>query len=41
MISGFSPSILRSVLSGEEFNPMSIMLDMIMKERYDCIDKVI
>ncbi len=38
LISGFSPSILKSVLSGGEgFTPMSIMMDTIMDDRYAAI----
>lgn len=37
MVSGFSPSILKAILSGdmEEFSPYSIMIKTIMSERYD------
>jgi hypothetical protein len=36
MISGFSPSIMKSVLANdlEEFTPMSVMLKTLMKDRY-------
>ena len=34
LVSGFSPAILKSILSAEEFSPKQIMLDTIMKERY-------
>lgn len=35
LISGFSPSIMKTVLSADKFDPMSILLDTIMVERYD------
>lgn len=35
LISGFSPSILKSVLGGDEMTPISIMLKTVMVERYD------
>jgi len=41
MVSGYSPSILQSVLSGEDFDPMSMMLEVVMKERYDVADEVV
>jgi hypothetical protein len=34
LVSGFSPSILRSILSGKEFTPEAIMLETIMSDRY-------
>lgn len=34
MVSGFSPSIMKSILGGKDFNPMQIMLDTIMVDRY-------
>lgn len=36
LVSGFSPSILKSILSGtvEAFNPYNIMLETVMKDRY-------
>lgn len=34
LISGFSPSIMKSVLAAKEFNPMDVMLETIMNERY-------
>ena len=37
LISGFSPSILKSVLTGEEMSPISIMNKTINSERYECI----
>jgi hypothetical protein len=37
LISGFSPSILKSVLSGDSMSPMSIMLKAIDTERYNVI----
>ena len=35
LISGFSPSIVKSVLGGEELTPISIMLRTVMIQRYD------
>lgn len=35
LVSGFSPSIMKSVLKAENFNPQAIMLDTVMRERYD------
>jgi len=35
MVSGYSPSILKTVLTGEAFDPMSIMYDTVMVPRYD------
>ena len=37
LVSGFSPSILKSILSADtsKFDPYNIMLETIMKERYD------
>ena len=35
VISGFSPAILKSVLSGKQFNPTSLMMDTLMKPRYN------
>lgn len=35
LVSGFSPSIVKSVLGGEEMTPISIMLKTIMIQRYD------
>lgn len=37
LISGFSPSILKSVLAGKVMNPVSIMLDTINSPRYSTI----
>lgn len=34
LVSGFSPSILKSVLSGKQFDPTSLMMDTLMKPRY-------
>lgn len=41
MISGYSPSVLNTVLSGEEFDPMKIMFDTIGKERYAVADLIV
>jgi hypothetical protein len=35
LVSGFSPSIVKSVLGGEEMTPISIMLRTVMTQRYD------
>jgi hypothetical protein len=35
LISGFSPSIMKSVLGGEEMTPISIMLKTVMIKKYD------
>lgn len=35
LVSGFSPSIVKSVLGGEEMTPISIMLKTVMVDRYD------
>ncbi len=35
LVSGCSPSILKSVLSGKEFNPMAILEETIGQERYN------
>jgi hypothetical protein len=41
LISGFSPSILTSILSDGDFNPTQVMLDTIGKERYNLIQTAI
>lgn len=35
LVSGFSPSIVKSVLGGDEMTPISIMLKTVMQQRYD------
>lgn len=35
LVSGFSPAILRSILSAESFSPEDVMKETILKERYD------
>ena len=35
MVSGASPAILTTVLGAKDFNPRAIMLDAVMKDRYD------
>jgi len=35
LVSGFSPSILKSLLGGEDITPISVMLKAIMIQRYD------
>ena len=37
LVSGFSPSILKSILSGEWENPLDLMLETIKNERYEVI----
>ena len=37
LVSGFSPSILKSVLSGKNISPISIMLDTVNSERYSVV----
>lgn len=34
LVSGFSPSLMRSILSGKNVTPVDIMLETIMKDRY-------
>jgi hypothetical protein len=35
LVSGFSPSILTGLLSGENFSPIDIMMKVIMNDRYN------
>lgn len=35
LVSGFSPALMTSILSGKNLTPQSLMLDVIMKDRYD------
>jgi hypothetical protein len=37
LVSGYSPSIIRSVLGGDELNPLAVMLKTINSDRYKCI----
>jgi hypothetical protein len=37
LVSGFSPAILKSLLAGEDFTPISIMNKTVNSERYACI----
>jgi hypothetical protein len=37
LISGFSPSIMTSLLSGASITPVSIMMETINKKRYSCV----
>jgi hypothetical protein len=34
LVSGFSPALMSSVLSGQDFTPMGIMLETVMKDKY-------
>jgi hypothetical protein len=38
LVSGFSPSILKSVLKGEIVTPVQLMLDTVLTDRYECIE---
>ena len=35
LVSGFSPSIVKSVLGGQDLTPISVMLSTVMVTRYD------
>lgn len=35
LVSGFSPSLLKSILSGDDFTPEGIMLETVMSDRYN------
>jgi hypothetical protein len=37
LVSGYSPSIIRSVLGGDELNPLAVMMKTINADRYKCI----
>jgi hypothetical protein len=37
LVSGFSPSIIRSVLGGDELSPLAVMMKTINADRYKCI----
>ena len=37
LVSGFSPSIMKQLLAGDEFSPEAIMLSVVNSERYNCI----
>ncbi len=41
MVSGCSPSILKSLLSGKEMTPISIMEETILKKRYDVVKEIL
>jgi len=41
LISGFSPSILKSILSAKSITPMDIMLETINNPRYDAISNIL
>ena len=34
LVSGFSPSLMKSLLGGEDMNPLKIMLDVLNSDRY-------
>jgi len=38
LVSGFSPSILKSILQGEIYSPEQLMLDTVDSARYSCIE---
>jgi hypothetical protein len=38
LVSGFSPSLLTSLLSGKDLTPYSMMMEIIQKERYAPIE---
>jgi len=37
LVSGFSPSIIRSILGGDELSPLAVMMKTINSDRYKCI----
>jgi len=37
LVSGFSPSIIRSILGGDELSPLAVMMKTINVDRYKCI----
>lgn len=37
LVSGYSPSIIRSILGGDELSPLAVMLKTINVDRYSCI----
>ena len=37
LVSGYSPSIIRSILGGDELSPLAVMLKTINSDRYSCI----
>jgi len=41
MISGYSPAVLTTVLSGEPLDPMKAMFDIVGKERYGIADLIV
>ena len=41
MVSGYSPAILESILTGESFDPMKVMFKTVGKERYDVASLVV
>lgn len=41
MVSGYSPAILNTVLTGKDFDPMSILFDTVGKDRYAVADLVV
>jgi hypothetical protein len=41
LVSGCSPSILKSILGKEEYNPISVMNETILSERYDPVGDIV
>jgi hypothetical protein len=37
MVSGFSPSIMKSILAAKNFSPRDVMLETINGERYQAV----
>ena len=37
LVSGFSPSLLKTLLSGEDMSPVSMMMRVIGDSRYDAV----
>lgn len=37
LVSGYSPSIIKSVLGGDDLNPLAVMLKTVNSDRYSCI----
>jgi hypothetical protein len=41
LVSGFSPSILKAILSGSDFSPKGIMLNTVNSDRYKILNDYI